>query len=85
MADAAWISFVATSGGITHLREDDRYLKRSVVFLNRTEHLGEGYAPSREAALPSRRNEPALPSLLPRRPIRMSRAPPQPSARLPLV
>jgi probable phosphoglycerate mutase len=39
---AAWVSFGATSGGITHLREDDRKMSRSVVFLNRTEHLGEG-------------------------------------------
>lgn len=42
LTDAAWISFVATSGGITHLREDDRYRSRSVVFLNRTDHLVKG-------------------------------------------
>jgi probable phosphoglycerate mutase len=42
LTDAAWISFVATSGGITHLREDDRYLSRSVVFLNRAEHIDKG-------------------------------------------
>ncbi len=39
---AAWVSFGATSGGITHLREDDRYLNRSMVFLNRTAHLADG-------------------------------------------
>jgi probable phosphoglycerate mutase len=42
LVDAAWISFGATPGGITHLQEDDRYLNRSVVFLNRTAHLAEG-------------------------------------------
>lgn len=42
LTDAAWLSFVATPGGITHLREDDRYRSRSVVLLNRTDHLDEG-------------------------------------------
>jgi probable phosphoglycerate mutase len=39
---AAWLSFPATSGGITHLREDERYGSRSVAFLDRTGHLGSG-------------------------------------------
>jgi probable phosphoglycerate mutase len=38
---AAWVSFPATSGGITHLREDDRYRNRSVVCFNKTGHLGD--------------------------------------------
>ncbi len=32
LVDAAWVSYGATPGGITHLREDDRYLNRSVIF-----------------------------------------------------
>ncbi len=42
LEDAAWVAFDATQGGITHLREDDRYLNRSMVFLNRTAHLADG-------------------------------------------
>ncbi len=42
LEDAAWVAFDATSGGITHLREDDRYLNRSMVCLNRTAHLADG-------------------------------------------
>lgn len=38
---AAWAHFQATSGGLTHLREDDRYVNRSVVFINRTSHLSD--------------------------------------------
>jgi probable phosphoglycerate mutase len=36
---AAWVSFPSTAGGITHLREDDRYRNRSIVSFNRTDHL----------------------------------------------
>jgi len=39
---AAWVSFPATSGGLTHLREDDRYRNRSVLSFNQTRHLGDG-------------------------------------------
>lgn len=35
----AWVHFAGTSGGITHLHQDDRYGNRSVAALNETDHL----------------------------------------------
>lgn len=37
---AGYVAFRATSGGITHLREDDFFHNRQVVALNRVDHLG---------------------------------------------
>lgn len=40
LAAAGYVAFNATSGGITHLREDDFYFNRQVVALNAVDHLG---------------------------------------------
>lgn len=34
-----WVNFKSSSGGLSHLREDDRYFNRYVMSLNETGHL----------------------------------------------
>lgn len=40
IAAAGYAGFRSTSGGITHLRQDDYYHNRQMVALNTVEHLG---------------------------------------------
>ncbi|WP_289020342.1 histidine phosphatase family protein [uncultured Ornithinimicrobium sp.] len=40
IAEAGYAAFRSTSGGITHLREDDFFHNQQVVSLNSVEHLG---------------------------------------------
>lgn len=47
IAEAGYASFRSTSGGITHLREDDFFHNRQVVSLNSGEHLGRSSRLSR--------------------------------------
>lgn len=44
---AGAIHVKSTSGGITHLLEDDVYVNRSIVSLNETSHLSDAHLPDR--------------------------------------